>query len=55
MEDVFVSRALDLVLGVILLGVIILGIVQEKRIEKILSEIDMLRKKLLCVYCLLGI
>ena len=39
MEDVFVSRALDLVLGVILLGVIILGIVQEKRIENLENKI----------------
>ena len=39
MEDVFVSRALDLVLGVILLGVIILGIVQEKRIENMENKI----------------
>ena len=39
MEDVFVSRALDLVLGVIRLGVIILGIVQEKRIENLENKI----------------
>ena len=39
MEDVFVSRAIDLVLGVILLGVIILGIVQEKRIENLENKI----------------
>ena len=39
MEDVFVSSALDLVLGVILLGVIILGIVQEKRIENLENKI----------------
>ena len=39
MEDVFVSRALDLVLGVILLGVIILGVVQEKRIENLENKI----------------
>ena len=39
MENVFVSRALDLVLGVILLGVIILGIVQEKRIENLENKI----------------
>lgn len=39
MEEVFVSRALDLVLGVILLGVIILGIVQEKRIENLENKI----------------
>ena len=39
MEDVFVSRALDLLLGVILLGVIILGIVQEKRIENLENKI----------------
>ena len=39
MEGVFVSRALDLVLGVILLGVIILGIVQEKRIENLENKI----------------
>ena len=39
MEDVFVSRALDLVLDVILLGVIILGIVQEKRIENLDNKI----------------
>ena len=39
MEDVFVSRALDLVLGVILLGVIILGIVQEKIIENLENKI----------------
>ena len=39
MEDVFVSRALDLELGVILLGVIIQGIVQEKRIENLENKI----------------
>ena len=39
MEDVFVSRALDLVLGVILFGVIILGIVKEKRIENLENKI----------------
>lgn len=35
MEDVFVDRTIDLLLGIVLVGVIVQGIVLEKKIERL--------------------
>lgn len=44
MEDVFVSRTIDLVMGIVLIGVIVMGIVQERRIDKLENKIKRLEE-----------
>lgn len=45
MEDVFVDRMIDLLLGIVLVGVIVLGIVQERRILNLEDKIKRLENK----------
>ncbi len=43
MEDVFVDRTIDLLLGIVLVGVIVQGIVLEKKIERLERRIKQLK------------
>lgn len=43
MEDVFVDRTIDLLLGIVLVGVIVQGIVLEKKIERLDRRIKQLK------------
>lgn len=45
MEDVFVDKMIDLLLGIVLVGVIVLGIVQERRILNLEDKIKRLENK----------
>lgn len=45
MEDVFVGRTIDLLLGIVLVGGIVLGIVQERRIQNLEDKIKRLENK----------
>lgn len=44
MEDVFVGRTIDLLLGIVLVGVIVLGIVQERKIVDLENKIKQMDK-----------